>query len=357
MAAINISIPPAQAFEHSRKAYAEGRDQRPSRTRCALVLAALLGLMLLVPARGEAAANGRIMYSTGIPNDAPPSGSLVTVNPLNGSDWRSLGIDTWTQGASATWSRNGQQIAYAGLVNQDAYAPPGQDIYTANADGGNVQRIISGADNEESPDWSPDGQRLAYTVVPSEDGNSFYAYAPPHSEIWVAGTDGSNPIRLSTAGASDYNPTWSPDGSKIAFSSRRTGTREIYVMAPNGSEVRRLTSNTVEDDFPSWSPDGRRLVWSHDVWPHGGGSAPASDVWVMSANGARAKRLTRTSDEDWNPVWSPDGRSIAFERRTTDPLDNGYSYSHIFLMSTSGTKQRQLVQDGLAPSWQAIAKR
>ena len=71
-------------------------------------------------------------------------------------------------------------------------------------------------------------------------------------------------LRLTNSAASDVLPVWSPDGSKIAFSSNRDGKNEIYVMDANGGNLTRLTNNLADDDVPRWSPDGRRIAFDSE---------------------------------------------------------------------------------------------
>ena len=87
--------------------------------------------------------------------------------------------------------------------------------------------------------------------------------------------------------------------------SRRDGNAEIYVMNADGSGQRRLTRNTVGDRHPVWSPDGRRIAFESN-W----------QVNVMNADGSGQRRLTRNGGRNFAPAWSPDGQQIAFERRT-----------------------------------------
>ena len=85
--------------------------------------------------------------------------------------------------------------------------------------------------------------------------------------------DGSNQTRLTYTPSKDYSPSWSPDGSKIAFSSSRDGNYEIYVMDADGSNQTNLTNNSANDSGPSWSPDGSKIAFSS-----------SRDVYIMDVD-------------------------------------------------------------------------
>jgi Tol biopolymer transport system component len=99
-----------------------------------------------------------------------------------------------------------------------------------------------------------------------------------------------------------YSPAWSPDGSRLAFVSRRSGDEEIYVANADGSGVRRLTRSAGPDLGPAWSSDGRQLAWSRK-----------GEIWRMSAAGANQRRLvakTKAWHEHHSPTWH--GRTIVY---------------------------------------------
>ena len=122
------------------------------------------------------------------------------------------------------------------------------------------------------------------------------------------GSDGNGATRLTTnRSADDARPAWSPDGSKIAFHSDRTGDYEIYVMNADGSGQTNLTLERSSDDFaPTWSPDGTKIAFQSE-----------GDLFVMNADGSLQTRLTSGPDVDLSPDWSPDGSKIAFTGGTT----------------------------------------
>jgi Tol biopolymer transport system component len=141
-----------------------------------------------------------------------------------------------TDGFNVT--RRTQRIVYT------AFGPTNSFIASINADGSGQSTLaaIEGSD-EGFPDWSPDGQRIAFTS--RRDGNN---------EIYIMDGEGSNLIRLTNQPGDDFAPSWSPDGAQIAFVSDRdqkAGIYDLYIMKADGSGVRRLTNDTAID----YSPD------------------------------------------------------------------------------------------------------
>jgi Tol biopolymer transport system component len=134
-------------------------------------------------------------------------------------------------------------------------------------------------------------------------------------------------------------PAWSPDGSRIAFSSKREGSFDIYSMSADGRETQRLTREAGDESDPSWSPDGKRLVFSR---------APG-DLYLMEADGTGAQPLLTYGARDTQPAWSPNGRWIAFVRKTA-----GTSIRELWLVRPEGTGLRRLTSleaVSEAPAW------
>jgi PKD repeat protein len=156
-------------------------------------------------------------------------------------------------------------------------------------------------------------------------------------EVFVMNADIFNPINLTNHARSDRYPVWSPDGTRIAFSSNRDdANHEIYVMNADGSNVVRLTYTVGMADFaPDWSPDGTRIAYTH-----------GTDIYVMNADGSNPINLTAAGGGS-HPAWSPDGTRIAFWAMRSDNID-------IYVMNADGTGQTRLTthaarDDG--PSW------
>ena len=156
--------------------------------------------------------------------------------------------------------------------------------------------------------------------------------------IYVENPDGTDRRFLTSNGS--YNPSWSPDAKKIAFTSIRDGNQEIYVMNANGSSQTRLTSNSVPDSGPTWSPDGKKIAFTHNY-----------DIYVMNADGSNQTPLMTNSANDYEPSWSPDGKKIAF---TTDRD----GLAKVYLMNSDGSGQDALSGLGFAsPNWSPDAKK
>lgn len=218
-------------------------------------------------------------------------------------------LDTLTDSESILdtdpdWSPDGSKLAFSS--NIDAIAVDfraGFDIYLIDAAGSRptmlthsldwgIENVVSGTEAHQwnnAPDWSPDGQFLAYQT--NGDGNN---------EIYVMAADGSNPVNVTNDPSNDRYPAWSPDGSRIAFVSDRDGNDEIYLMNPDGTGLTRLTENDSLDAAPAWSSDGNLITFSAKARQ---GNNP--DIYVMRADGSGVTQLTTDPDFDGYPTWKP----------------------------------------------------
>src|SRR6185312_1724089 len=130
--------------------------------------------------------------------------------------------------------------------------------------------------DEHTPDYSPNGKRLAFASTRSGS-----------EEIWVSDADGSNPMQVTSMGGPQCaNPRWSPDGRMILFNSRREGSADLYLLRPDTGELRRISNDPGEEVEPRWSRDGRTIYF-------GSNRTGRLEVWKMPATGGPATQITK----------------------------------------------------------------
>jgi Tol biopolymer transport system component len=147
--------------------------------------------------------------------------------------------------------------------------------------------------------------------------------------------EGSEVTNLSNSPASDWDPAWSRDGSKIAYSSNRQGNDEICVVNLQSGEVKNLTQSRGDDWRFSWSPNGRRIVFTATRDGN-------SELYVMEADGSGQRNLSNNRQSDGeSSSWSPDSQRIAFVS-TTPGRDPAFE---ILLVNADGGEVTKLTDD------------
>jgi TolB protein len=218
------------------------------------------------------------------------------------------------------------------------------DLFVMNADGSGQTALVRGS----SATWSPDGRRIAFHASASGTAkpiNLLPGAATTDSDIFVMNLDDFTKNRArpknitNNSAAIDDDPDWSPKGQKIAFTSHAVtdntdnhATAEIYVIDADGAgKPTRLTNNNEEERAPSWSADGKRIVF---CCRKGG---PDLEICVMNADGTGQVQLTDNTIGDLTPSWSPDGKKIVFHRRV-----GGQGQFQLFMMNADGSGEKQL---------------
>ena len=209
---------------------------------------------------------------------------VYTIN-LDGSGTTKNEMD-WLQISQlfGNWSPDGKKIVFEADNCGGAIG-----ICVMNADGTNIINIAHArgyGGSDYGAIWSPDNTKVAFTSGRNGD-----------REIFVVDVDGSNLVNITHYGAAwDGNPVWSPDGTKIAFNSYRDDNYEIYMMNADGSEQINLTNSPAYDGSMLWSPDATKIIFTSDRDGH-------TQIYMMDPDGSQLVQLTNGESNSYSPIW------------------------------------------------------
>jgi len=199
-----------------------------------------------------------------------------------------------------------------------------RDIFVIKPDGSEPVNLTKklGVQTNQYPVWSPDGSKIAFTSDESSD----------YDQIYVMNADGS--AKINVTNRPDYyhhDPYWSPDSTRLAFTSgHKDDIDQIFVVNVDGSEMHQLTQGNQSVGVSGWSPDGTRIILT-----------TGQGIMVMNSDGSNVRQLTDNHRDTW-PVWSPDGTKIGFTRTLKD--SEGSWAQHIFVINPDGSGLVQLTQ-------------
>jgi Tol biopolymer transport system component len=274
---------------------------------------------------------------------------IFSVDPAGGSLTR---LTNFAGGAGTPeFSPDGSRIAF--------YRPRPNDVFTMAADGSAPLRITRGCPRclgDDNPAWMPTGELL------------FGRGLGPVRDDWAAATDlmrvgaGGGAatvvrrfIRLRDGRELAHDAQVSPDGSRVAITlidnrGRNELASAIYVLDSDGSNLRRITPMRLNAGNPDWSPDGARIVFNSSFE----GQA-AVEIYTVRPDGTGLQRVRRESKRSYSfePVWSPDGSRIAMVHGTR------HTFPHIWTMRADGTDLRQITRGprvDLRPDWGTAAR-
>jgi dipeptidyl aminopeptidase/acylaminoacyl peptidase len=323
-----IQVRPFTVDRFHRRYRARRRNERIASGAVAVIVAAVAVAVALRAFRpsGRSPANpvvvpaGSIAF-VGLGPDASDPGSLFVFDPATGSVTTLVDLACGEDGSGATscpgvringmdWSPDGTKIAYS--LQQTRGFTGREPTWTMDASAAGIhvldlrtgrtaqitRCVSSSCGSQGTLDWSPDGSTIAYTQVSG------------FGDVWLVDADGSNPHRLDTGSLPAQDPAWSPDGSKLAFSS---GT-SLYTMDAGGGQPQPVdlapalvpgVSGGVH--WPAWSPDGTQIAFVEST------RGPNGRLWTAGADGSGARPVEALgSDQELSaPSWSRDGSTIA----------------------------------------------
>jgi Tol biopolymer transport system component len=254
--------------------------------------------------------------------------------------------------AMITFTANGG----GNLVGRIAFSHEG-DIYVMNADGSERTQLTTSPEMDFDPVWSPDGTRIAFRSHRNGD-----------EEVYVMNADGSKQTNLTNNPASDYSPAWSPNGTHIAFASNRLNPagNDIWIIEVDGSNPTRITDIPGISEYPTWSPDSLRLAFACTFGRRLLEGVGDFEICVVNVDGTGLLQLTDADGESKLPAWSPDGEFIVFASNRhgwptlPDYVPDGYDNERfgefdLYLMNTDGSNQINITnnpqQDDTMVAW------
>ena len=309
-------------------------DGREFRSGLLVTRLALLSILALLSVLAGSCSEGRDIPDERGPSWSPDGGRIafvydndIYVKAAGGGERANLTKSPDDDDGPA-WSPNGDVIAFLSWGNA------GSDIHVISPDGTGKTNLTNLPAVYADLAWSPDGTKIAFAsnrdllLVPGlrqgpgtqSPGSRPLPLRGPKPELHIMNADGTGKTRLTFDEAFDGSPTWSPDGTRLAFQSDRDGDHEIYVINVDGTGLTQLTDNDRVDALPAWSPDGRHIAFESNRVD--AAFAPFLnldyDIYIMNSDGAEQTNLNNSPEINFTaPSWSPDGRYLAFDGRDT----------------------------------------
>lgn len=218
------------------------------------------------------------------------------------------------------------KVAFVGQLQTGQ--KPIKEIFIMDMDGGNVRQLTNDGVLSLGPKFSRDGTRIAFT-----------SYKSGYPDVWVIDLTAGTKRRVAFFPGSNLGPAFSPDGSQLALVLSKDGNTELYTISADGGSPNRLTRTRGTESRPTWSPDGTQIAFVSD-------DRGSPQLYVIPAAGGAPRLLPTGSTYSTEPDWSPDGRFIAYSTRAA-------GQTQIAVLDVSTGQHRLVTDSGTAesPSW------
>ena len=214
------------------------------------------------------------------------------------------------------WSPDGQKIAFESGLDGEL------SIFIIDIDGKNLTQLTNTEYNDERPVWSPDGTKIAFFSNRQEG----YKDLPVSLQIFIMNADGTEQRRITHEGpALEYNISWSPDGSRLVFQSRPEidpGVHSLYIIGTDGRGRERITDGRYNDFSPEWSPNGNLILFTQTVTPYKFFrdwsseerqiNRNSAEIMVLNLEEDTITQITQNEVRDYDPSWNANGSEIYY---------------------------------------------
>ncbi len=274
--------------------------------------------------------------------------------------------------AEAYWSFDGKNITFQ--ANTESWGLECDQIFTMGlyddlSDGKKVQMVSTGKGRTTCSYFLPGDSTIVYSsthlrddacppIPKKEDHGGKYIWPVYDSfDIFVADTEGNLLNQLTNEPGYDAEPTVSPKGDKIVFTSARTGDLELFTMNIDGSDVQQITYDLGYDGGAFFSPDGTKLIFRSsrpkteseireykDLLSQGLVMPTNMELYICNVDGSNLRKITDLGDANWAPFFHPQGQKIIFSTNHHKEKHDGFN---LFMINIDGTGLEQLTFDGV----------
>jgi TolB protein len=225
------------------------------------------------------------------------------------------------------------------------------EIYTVNADGTGLTQLTFNSVKDYAPVWSPNGLMIAFASNRNDpDPANCVNLFGCNIDIFVMPAAGGSPVQVTFGSGSDAFPEFSPtDGSLIAYNSDIGGAYAVYTVDLDTLAVTKLTADSLRAGLPDWSPDGTKIAFTTNWYPCKKPKICKGDIHVMNADGGAITQLTHKFGDNLFPAWSPQGDRIVFSHNNLEQKPQ-----QIYVINPDGTGLTRITHtndDSFAPDW------